>query len=144
MLFNVGLSKGFWAEAVTHFINWLPSVAIGGKTPFEVWSRKPVNDYGSLHVFGSTTYYHVKESKLDPRTKKVLFMGISFGVKGYRLWCPNSKKIIFSRDVTFDKSAMLKKVTHSNSEDQTSGRGGCQRGRGFNLRTFIATRIDCS
>ena len=44
----------------------------------------------TLRVFGSTAYYHVKESKLDPRAKK---------------------KIISSRDVTFDESAMLKKVT---------------------------------
>ena len=124
MLLNAGLSKSFWAEAVNyacHLVNRLPSAAIGGKTPFEVWSGKPANDYGSLHVFGSAAYYHVKESKLDPRAKKALFMGISSGVKGYRLWCPNSKKIIFSRDVTFDESAMLKKVTHSNSEDQTGG-----------------------
>ena len=28
-----------------------------------------------------------------------------------RLWCLSSKKIISSRDVTFDESAMLKKVT---------------------------------
>ena len=61
-------------------------------------------------MFGSTTYYHVKESKLDPRAKKALFMRVTLGVKGYRLWCLSLKKIIFSSDVTFDKSAMLKKV----------------------------------
>ena len=61
-------------------------------------------------MFGSTAYYHVKESKLDPRAKKALFMGFTLGVKGYRLWSLYSKKIISSRDVTFDESAMLKKV----------------------------------
>ncbi|KAG8499730.1 hypothetical protein CXB51_006318 [Gossypium anomalum] len=44
--------------------------AINGKTPMEMWTGKPATDYDSLHVFGSTTYYHVKESKLDPRAKK--------------------------------------------------------------------------
>ncbi|KAE8709887.1 Tubulin beta-2 chain [Hibiscus syriacus] len=58
--------------------------SIGGKTPLEVWSRKPATDYDSLHVFGYTAYYHVKESKLDPSTKKALFMGITHGVKGFR------------------------------------------------------------
>jgi len=114
MLSNAGLGRQFWAEAVTyasHLINRLPSTAICGKTPFEVWSGKPANDYNSLHIFGSTVYYHVKESKLDPRAKKALFMGITSGIKGYRLWCPESKKIIFSRNVTFDEFAMLKKVT---------------------------------
>ena len=38
-------------------------------------------------------------------------MGVILGVKGYRLWCLSSKKIISNRDVTFDESAMLKKVT---------------------------------
>ena len=114
ILSNAGLGKQFWAEAVmyaSHLINRLPSAALNGKTPLEVWSGKPVNDYDTLHVFGSTAYYHVKESKLDPRAKKALFMGVTSGVKGYRLWCLSSKKIISSRDVTFDESSMLKKVT---------------------------------
>nr|GEZ04133.1 retrovirus-related Pol polyprotein from transposon TNT 1-94 [Tanacetum cinerariifolium] len=51
-----------------------------------------------------------KESKLDPRAKKALFMGITSGIKGYRLWCPKTKKTIFSRDATINESAMLKKV----------------------------------
>ena len=105
MLSNAGLGKEFWAEAVvyaSHLINRLPSTANGGKTPMEVWSGKPATDYDSLHVFGCPAYYHVKESKLDPRAEKALFMGVSMGVKGYRLWNPNSKKMLFSRDVTFD------------------------------------------
>ncbi|KAG8479441.1 hypothetical protein CXB51_029725 [Gossypium anomalum] len=113
MLSNAGLGKQFWAEAVTyagHLVNRLPSSALERKTPMEVWSGKPATDYDSLHVFGSTAYYHVKESKLDPRAKKALFMGITSGVKGFRLWCLDTKKIICSRDVTFDESATLKKV----------------------------------
>ncbi|KAE8723957.1 Detected protein of unknown function [Hibiscus syriacus] len=114
MLSNAGLGKAFWDEAVTyagHLINYLSSSVIGGKTPLEVWSGKPATDYDSLHVFGSTAYYHVNESKLDLREKKTLFMGITHGVKGFRLWCLDTKKIICSRDVTFDESTLVKKVT---------------------------------
>ena len=114
MLSNAGLGKEFWAEAITyacHLINHLPSAVIGGKTPFEKWYGKPAEDYGSLYVFSSIAYYHVRESKLEPRAKKALFMGITSGVKGYRLWCPETRKVIFSRDVTFDKSALTNKVT---------------------------------
>ncbi|KAE8674962.1 hypothetical protein F3Y22_tig00111708pilonHSYRG00377 [Hibiscus syriacus] len=114
MLSNAGLGKAFWAEAVTyagHLINFLPSSAIEGKTPLEVWFGKPATDYDSLHIFGSTAYYHVKESKLDPRAKNALFMGITHGVKGFRLWCLDTKRIICNRDVTFDESALVKKVT---------------------------------
>ena len=122
MLSNVGLGKEFWAEAVVyacHLINRLPSTAIEGRTPMEMWTSKPATDYNSLHVFGSTAYYYVKESKLYPRAKKALFMGITGGVKGYRLWCPVTKKIIFSRDVNFNESAMLKQKD-SQEDDKTS------------------------
>ncbi|KAI3472951.1 hypothetical protein Pfo_029197 [Paulownia fortunei] len=112
------------AEAVTyaqHLINRLPSSAIGDKTPLEVWSEKPVADYDSLYIFGSLGYYHVKESKLEPRAKKALFMGITSGIKGYRLWCLESKKVLFSRDVTFDELAMLKKVEHTPKQVEVEG-----------------------
>ena len=92
-------------------LNRLPSAAICGKTPFEKWYEKPAEDYGSLYVFGSIAYYHVRESKLDPRAKKALFMGITSGVKRYRLWCPETRKVIFSRGVTFDEFALTNKVT---------------------------------
>ncbi|KAG8503986.1 hypothetical protein CXB51_002302 [Gossypium anomalum] len=113
MLSNAGLGKQFCAEAVTyagHLVNHLPSSALERKTPMEEWSGKSAIDYDSLHVFGSTAYYHVKKSKLDPRAKKALFMGITFGVKRFRLWCLDTKKMICNRDVTFDESATLKKV----------------------------------
>ena len=123
MLSNAGLGKEFWAEAVvyaSHLINRLPSAANGGNAPMEVWSGKPVTDYNSLHVFGCHAYYHVKESKLDPRAEKALFMGVSMGVKGYRLWNPNFKKILFSRDVTFDESSLLKEASKSSQEQKTN------------------------
>ncbi|KAG8498395.1 hypothetical protein CXB51_006971 [Gossypium anomalum] len=94
MLSNARLGKEFWAEAVTyacHLINRLPSAVINGKTPMEMWTDKPATDYDSLHIFGSTAYYHVKESK----------------------------KIIFSRDVTFDESTMMKNKD-SQKDDKTS------------------------
>ncbi|GJT56454.1 retrovirus-related pol polyprotein from transposon TNT 1-94 [Tanacetum coccineum] len=86
-------------EAVTyacHLVNRLPLTAIDRKTPFEKWYGKPTSDYDSLHVFGSAAYYQVKESKLDPRAKKALFMGITSGIKGYRLWYGTpTKKVEF-------------------------------------------------
>ena len=122
MLSNVRLGNKFWAQAVVyacHLINRFPSAAIEGKTTIEIWTGKPSTDYDYLHVFSSTAYYHVKESKLHPKAKKALFIGMTDEVKGYRLWCPVTKKIIFNRDVTFDESAMLKQ-RYSKKNDMTS------------------------
>ena len=77
-------------------------------------------DYDSLHVFGSTAYYHVKKSKLHLREKKTMFVGITSKVKGYRLECPITKKIVCSRDITFDNSAILKRKD-SQKDDKTNG-----------------------
>ena len=38
-------------------------------------------------------------------------MEITSGVKEYRLWCLETRKIIFSKDVTFDESTLTNKVT---------------------------------
>ncbi|KAM1935365.1 hypothetical protein ACFX15_019429 [Malus domestica] len=85
----------------------------------EVWSGKPCTDYKFLHIFGCSAYYYVRESKLDPRAKKALFMGFSTGVKGYRLWCPNEKKFVVSRDVTFDEAAMVNQNKHEGETEVT-------------------------
>ena len=78
MLSNTSISKPFWDEALAcagHLVNRLPSFAIGGKTPLEIWSGKVAQDHDLLLVFGSLAYYHVKEDKLDLRTRKSLFIG---------------------------------------------------------------------
>ncbi|KAI5312944.1 hypothetical protein L3X38_042118 [Prunus dulcis] len=110
MLSNAGLGKAFWAEAITyasHLINRLPAAADEGKTPMEVWSGKSCTYYKYLHIFGCPAYYHVRKSKLDPRAKKALFMGISTSVKRYQFWCPDGKKFVVSRYVTFDEATMI-------------------------------------
>ena len=86
MLSNAGLDKKFWAEVVSyasHLVNRLPSAAIGGKTPMEMWYGKHVQDYDSLRIFGCSAYYH---GKLDPRARKAIFVGFKGGVKGFKLW----------------------------------------------------------
>lgn len=61
-------------------------------------------------MFGCSAYVHMNEGKLKPRTKKCVFLGYSFGVNGYKLWClyQDGSKFMIGRDVTFDKSSMLK------------------------------------
>ena len=88
MLSNATLPKSFWAVALAYacyLVNWLPSSAIGRKTPLEVWSGKAAQDYDSFRVFGCPAYYHIKEDKLDPRSKKGVFVGFKRGIKGNKI-----------------------------------------------------------
>jgi len=85
---NAGISKSFCAEAlayVCHLVNRLSSSAIGGKTPLKAWSGRVAQDYDSLRIFGCSSYYHVKEDKLDLGAKKGVIVGFKKGVKGYKI-----------------------------------------------------------
>jgi hypothetical protein len=77
--------------------------ALDDKTPHEVWSaKKPSLQH--LRVFGCDSYVHVPKengSKLDKNDEKCIFIGYKDGVKGYKLWNPETKKIVYSRDVVF-------------------------------------------
>jgi hypothetical protein len=71
------------------------------KTPIEVWSGTPV-DYSQLKVFGCTA-----NGKLEPRAIKYLFLGYGSGVKGYKLWNPETSKTFMSRSVVFNEFVMF-------------------------------------
>jgi hypothetical protein len=40
-------------------------------------------------------------SKLDKKAEKCIFIGYKDGLKGYKLWNPETKKVVYSRDVVF-------------------------------------------
>ena len=101
--------KALWAEAMStacYLVNRSPHSSIEFQIPEEVWSGNPV-DYSNLRVFGCPVYAHVNEGKLAPRAVKCMFLGYASESKGYRMWCPDSKKVIQSRDVTFNESEIL-------------------------------------
>jgi hypothetical protein len=104
MLSSVGLGQEFWVEVVgttCYLVNRSPSSALDDKTPHEVWSgKKPSLQH--LRVFGCDAYVHVPKenrSNLDKKVEKCIFIGYKDGVKGYKLWNPETKKIVYSRDV---------------------------------------------
>ncbi|KAG8492823.1 hypothetical protein CXB51_010147 [Gossypium anomalum] len=117
MLSNANLPKSFWAETTStacFLINRSPSVAIEKKTPQEVWSGNPAN-YFDLKMFGCPVYAHVDNGKLEPRSIKCVFLSYKAGVKGYKLWCPENRKVVISRDVVFDETAMLPNLSIKDS-----------------------------
>ena len=61
-------------------------------------------------------------NKLDPRAKKGMFVGSNKGVKCYKIWDPKNKKFVLSRDVTFDKTSILKPTISQQVEiEKTKG-----------------------
>jgi len=47
-------------------------------------------------------------NKLDPKSKKCIFLGYSEDEFGYRLWDNENRKIICSRDMIFNEKVMYK------------------------------------
>ncbi|GKC05160.1 transposable element, partial [Tanacetum coccineum] len=93
-------------------------------TPQQNETGKPA-DYSKLRVFRCPAYYHVSEGKLDPRGEKGIFMGYGDGVKGYRIWSPFERRVILSRDVTFDEDYLFRvkqDPIESKLEDSVSGK----------------------
>lgn len=114
MLRTAGLHNSFWDEAAKtacYVVNRSPSTAIELKTPMEMWTGKPT-DYSHLHAFECPVYvmYNAQErTKLDPKSRRCIFLGYADGVKGYRLWDPTAHKIVISRDVVFVEDQLQKK-----------------------------------
>jgi ATP-binding cassette subfamily B (MDR/TAP) protein 1 len=80
------------------------------RIPEEVWSEKEVK-LSHLRVFGCVAYVHISDhgrNKLDPKSKKCIFLGYGEDEFGYRLWDDENKKMIRSRDVVFNERVMYK------------------------------------
>lgn len=103
------MPKEFWAEGVrwiTYVLNRSPTTALKDQTPEEVWSGiKP--DVKHFKVFGCVGHVHIpeaKRTKLDDKSCKCIFLGVSEESKAYRMYNPTSKKIMVSRDVVFEET----------------------------------------
>jgi hypothetical protein len=102
------IPKTFWPEAVNwtvHILNRSPTFAVRSKTPEEAWNViKP--SVSHFRVFGCISHVHVPDNrrvKLDNKSHKCIFFGVSDESKVYRLFDPISHKIIVSRDVVFEE-----------------------------------------
>ncbi|GAA0160040.1 transmembrane signal receptor [Lithospermum erythrorhizon] len=102
------MPKFLWSEAVVwsvYVLNRCPTISVKGKTPQEAWNgKKPVVDH--LRVWGCLAHAHVPKvnrGKLDKRSTICVFLGISEGTKGYRLYNTETRKIVTTKDVVFEE-----------------------------------------
>jgi hypothetical protein len=91
-----------WVQHVTWSIDH-PHQRWMIKLPHEVLTGKKTS-LENVRVFGFDAYVHVPKenrSNLDNKDEKCIFIGYKYGVKGYNLWNPETKNIVYSRDVVF-------------------------------------------
>ena len=120
-----GEGQEFWVEAVgtaCYLVNRSPSSALDDKTPHKVWTgKKPSLQH--LRVFSCDAYVHVTKknrTKMDKKVEKCIFIGYKDGVKGYKLWNPETKKIVYSRDVVFREVKDVTKKEFPPTQDRKS------------------------
>ena len=112
MLKMAKLPKPFWGEAVQttcYLINRSPSVPLGFDIPERVWSGHDIS-YSHLKVFGCKAFAHVNKEhrqKLDDKAIPCIFVGYGDEEFGYRLWDPEKRRIIRSRDVVFHEQETM-------------------------------------
>jgi transposase InsO family protein len=108
MLKEKKLPHKLWGEAVAtaaYVLNRCPTKRLKEIVPLEKWTKEK-QSVSHLKVFGSVCYKHVPEArrkKLDDRSKEMLLVGYH-STGAYKLYCPKTNKIEFSRDVIVKES----------------------------------------
>lgn len=107
LLFDSGLPKCFWSEAVRHS-NYVLNRVINKemtKTPYECFYGK-TPCWNDLYPFGTVVHVlipDVKRNKLDSHCEEMVFIGIDEQSKGYRVADINRRIVKISREVKFPK-----------------------------------------
>ena len=126
MIIESGLSKSFWAEAVSTAVYVRNRVPIAAHkvmtTPYQLWyDQKP--DISNLRAFGSTAYAHIPNElrqKFDEKAEQLVMVGYSLRSKGYRLLDPVTNKIVVRRDVVFNETELGLLRPMSNDDETVS------------------------
>ena len=114
MLHRSGLSDYLCPEAARAAVyigNRCPPRALQQTvTPFEMWTGRRPN-IGNLRVFGCIGHVHIpserRDSKLCARSTPCVFVGYSTESKAYRMFGPQTGKVIVSRDVVFEENRFV-------------------------------------
>lgn len=103
MLHTTNLSNSYWVEAIQtacYLQNCSYTSGISHATPFELSTGIKPN-LSHLQIFGFPAYSKIPEqlhSKLETKASKCIFIGYGepLGIKGYRLYHVESRRLFFS------------------------------------------------
>ena len=106
LMFQSHLPICFWSFSVTHvvhIINMLPTPLLNNHSPhFHIYHAHP--DMSNLRVFDTLCFastLQAHRTKFQPRAKKCIYLGHSFGTKGFLLFDLHTREIFVSRHVIF-------------------------------------------
>ena len=120
-----GFPKSFWGECVlaaTHIINKLPMANLHWKTPFEMLYGQTAT-LEDLRTIGCLCYASKigETDKFEPRARKCVLLGYTFGLKGYKLYDMDTRKVFHSRDVIFNEQQFpFREKHHLSTSDLSS------------------------
>ena len=109
MIIGKNMPQFLWDEAVSHAAylrNRAPTRALKGKTPYEAY-HKLIPSVAHLREFGSNVWIldeSENRSKLDPKSKKMVFVGFMDGSKSVRYYDAKKRNIKVSRNFTFNEN----------------------------------------
>lgn len=109
MLKGKGMPKCYWGEAVNtaaYILNRCPTKRMQNITPEEAWTGyKPSVKH--LRIFGSLCHRHIPDErrhKLDDKSEALVLVGYH-PTGAYKLYHPDERRIVISRDVKVDETA---------------------------------------
>ncbi|EKG08999.1 Integrase catalytic core, partial [Macrophomina phaseolina MS6] len=113
MRIGANLPQNLWPEIVTaaaYLANRTPQRKINWMTPFQhVTQSKP--DLSHLRVYGCKAFPLRKDIKRSHKLEERAHLGFLVGYNSrniFRVWIPSQKRVVRSRDVTFDETAFYK------------------------------------
>ena len=106
MLSNTSLSQDYQEKSIDttcYVVNRSLTLALLEKNPYDSWVGKRPS-LAHIKVFGCDIFVHIpkeRRHKLDSSSKKCIFIEQKDGVKGFKLWNPATRTIVYTRDVIF-------------------------------------------
>ena len=112
----------FWVSAI-HTVNFVKNRILHyrlGKSPYEAfWDKKPSVDW--LRTYGCKCWALVPKAtrkKGEYKSIEGVFVGYFDDSKAYKVWIPRTHTLMKARDVIFDESNHIERITiHATDDD---------------------------